>query len=95
MMLASCVSCAEVGAVDAIKLDRAFVAGLPEDRHDLAIVHAVAALARTLGIEVVAEGVEHERQCACLRECGIDGAQGYLFAPALEAETLRARLAAG
>ncbi|HVI59602.1 MAG TPA: GGDEF and EAL domain-containing protein [Luteimonas sp.] len=69
--------------IDAIKLDRGFVAGLPEDRHDLAIVRAVAGLARDIGLDVVAEGVETQAQAAALRECGIRRAQGYLFAPAL------------
>ena len=62
--------------IDALKIDRSFVAGLPGDRYDLAIVRAVAGLAHEAGIEVVAEGVETEAQAAALHECGIYRAQG-------------------
>jgi EAL domain-containing protein (putative c-di-GMP-specific phosphodiesterase class I)/GGDEF domain-containing protein len=79
--------------IDAIKLDRSFIAGLPDDRHDLAIVRAVSGLAREIGLGVVAEGVENERQVAALRDCGIHRAQGFLFAPALANEELLARFA--
>ena len=48
--------------IDAIKLDRSFIAGLPDDRYDLAIVQAMAGLARQTGIDIVAEGVETEHQ---------------------------------
>ncbi len=74
--------------IDAIKLDRAFVSGLPDDRHDLAIVRAVAGLARDVGLQVVAEGVETQAQADALRACGVRRAQGYLFAPALEGDAL-------
>jgi EAL domain-containing protein (putative c-di-GMP-specific phosphodiesterase class I)/GAF domain-containing protein len=79
--------------IDAIKLDRGFVAGLPGDRYDMAIVRAVAGLAHEAGIEVIAEGVETEAQAAALRDAGIHRAQGHLYAPALDAETLRTHLA--
>ena len=79
--------------IDAIKLDRSFVTGLPADRHDLAIVRAIAGLAREIGIAVVAEGVETEEQASALRGCGITHAQGFLFAPALENGELLARFA--
>jgi EAL domain-containing protein (putative c-di-GMP-specific phosphodiesterase class I) len=79
--------------IDAIKLDRSFIAGLPEDRHDLAIVRAVAGLAREIGIGIVAEGVETGEQASAVRGCGITHAQGFLFAPALENAELLARFA--
>ena len=79
--------------IDAIKLDRGFVAGLPGDHYDMAIVRAVAGLAHEAGIDVIAEGVETEAQAAALRGAGIHRAQGHLYAPALDAETLRAHLA--
>ena len=66
--------------IDVLKLDRAFIAGLPEDAFDLAIVQAIAGLARRTGVAVVAEGVETQAQAHTLRECGVDRAQGYLFA---------------
>ena len=81
--------------IDAIKLDQSFVAGLPADQYDLAIVQAVVGLARQMRIDVVAEGVETQAQADCLRGCGIARAQGFLFAPAMPAETLQLRLAEG
>ncbi|WP_407353559.1 putative bifunctional diguanylate cyclase/phosphodiesterase [Luteimonas sp. R10] len=77
--------------VDAIKLDRSFVGGLPADPYDSAIVEAVAAIARKIGIDVVAEGVESQAQADALRALGIVRAQGFLFAPALDNAELLAR----
>lgn len=77
--------------IDALKLDQAFIAGLPTDRYDLAIVQAIAGLARQVGIEVVAEGVESEQQANALRACGIARAQGHLFSAALTEEMLAER----
>ncbi|MEZ5139726.1 MAG: GGDEF domain-containing protein, partial [Acidimicrobiales bacterium] len=65
--------------LDALKIHRGFVDGLGEDREDEAIVAAVIGLAAALGQSVVAEGVEHERQVAWLRDLGCPIAQGYLF----------------
>jgi diguanylate cyclase (GGDEF)-like protein len=64
----------------AIKIDRGFVAGIGSDVGDEAIVRSVVELARTLGFEVVAEGVETERQREWLLDLGCSYAQGYLFA---------------
>jgi predicted signal transduction protein with EAL and GGDEF domain len=80
--------------VDVIKIDRCFVAGLPHDPYDLAIVQAVATLARRVGIEVVAEGVETAAQADALLACGVERAQGYLFAAALDPDLLLQRFAA-
>lgn len=77
--------------IDALKLDQSFIAGLPTDRYDLAIVQAIAGLAKQVGIEVVAEGVENEAQADALRNCGIARAQGHLFSPALAEEALLER----
>lgn len=74
--------------IDALKLDQGFIAGLPTDRYDLAIVQAIAGLAKQVNIEVVAEGVENDAQADALRACGIVRAQGHLFAPALAEEAL-------
>jgi diguanylate cyclase (GGDEF)-like protein len=66
--------------VDQIKIDRSFVAGLDGGTHgteDLAIVRAVIDLSRSLGLEVVAEGIETDAQAAILRELGCHLGQGF------------------
>jgi diguanylate cyclase (GGDEF)-like protein/PAS domain S-box-containing protein len=65
--------------LDAVKIDRSFVAGLPGERRARGIVSAVIAMAHELGLEVVAEGVETEEQLAFLHEQRCDLAQGYLL----------------
>jgi diguanylate cyclase (GGDEF)-like protein/PAS domain S-box-containing protein len=65
--------------ISTIKIDRSFVSGLGRSTHDEAIVDAVTQLARTLGLRVVAEGVETEAQFAFLSAVGCDFSQGYLF----------------
>jgi EAL domain-containing protein (putative c-di-GMP-specific phosphodiesterase class I) len=81
--------------LDGLKIDRCFVGGTPADPDDAAVTRAVARLAFTLGLEVVAKGVETEAQKAFLEELGCHGLQGELFAPALGPEEclswLRAR----
>ncbi len=80
--------------IDTLKIDRSFVAGLPQDQADLAIVRAVSQLANSLGIDVVAEGVETPAQADCLRDCGVQGVQGWLYSPAIDNETLVATFGA-
>jgi len=65
--------------VEAIKVDRQFVKGLGIDAEDTTIVEAVVNLGKSLGLMVVAEGVETPLQLSRLRETGCDRAQGYLF----------------
>jgi diguanylate cyclase (GGDEF)-like protein/PAS domain S-box-containing protein len=65
--------------IDVLKVDRSFVAGLPANRGDAAIVRAVVGLTRALGLKAVAEGVETVEQLAELRGLGCDQGQGYLF----------------
>ncbi len=69
--------------VDILKIDQSFVAGLETDVESDAIVHAIVDLGHTLGLEVVAEGVETEGQLGRLREMGCDFAQGYLLSRAV------------
>ncbi|WPG39513.1 PAS domain S-box protein [Variovorax sp. EBFNA2] len=64
---------------DKIKVDRSFIADLP-DRKSLAIIRAVAGIGASLGIATTVEGVETEAQLQIIREEGFDEAQGYLFA---------------
>jgi diguanylate cyclase (GGDEF)-like protein len=72
--------------VDEIKIDRAFVMELPENRADAAIVRAAVDLAHDLGLEVVAEGVEKEPAMRWLAERGCEGAQGFLISRPMPAE---------
>ena len=66
--------------VDALKVDRSFVAGLGKDPEDSAIVEAVVSMAHSLRLSVVAEGVETDEQLNRLRELGCELAQGFYFA---------------
>ncbi|HEY8720340.1 putative bifunctional diguanylate cyclase/phosphodiesterase [Pengzhenrongella sp.] len=74
---------------DALKIDMVFIQGLGRDPMNLAIVTAIVGLARSLGLAVVAEGVETTEQLALLQSLGCDHAQGYLFAKALPAPDAR------
>ncbi|HXW33114.1 MAG TPA: bifunctional diguanylate cyclase/phosphodiesterase [Acidimicrobiales bacterium] len=65
--------------ISIVKIDRSFVSGLGRSRQDEAIVRAVAELAHTLGLQVIAEGVETELQLAKLAGYPCDFAQGFLF----------------
>jgi predicted signal transduction protein with EAL and GGDEF domain len=69
--------------VTVLKIDRSFVDGLGHDPDDTAIAGAIVSLGRSLGLSIVAEGVETRRHLQELRLLGCDRAQGYLFAPAL------------
>jgi EAL domain-containing protein (putative c-di-GMP-specific phosphodiesterase class I) len=64
---------------DAIKIDQYFVKGLGEHVEDTAVVRMIIELAHTLGLEIIAEGVETEEQATLLKEMGCDFAQGYHF----------------
>ena len=71
--------------IDGIKLDQSLIQNLPHSSNDAAIVMAVISLAKALGLQVIAEGVESEEQADFLEEHGCDAMQGYLIAPPLPA----------
>lgn len=80
--------------VDRLKMDKSFVHGLAESTDDRALAQGIIALAHSLRLEVIAEGVETEAQAALLREFGCDQLQGWLLgrpAPADEVERLLPR----
>ncbi|MFH1020053.1 MAG: EAL domain-containing protein [Pseudomonadota bacterium] len=75
-----------------LKIDRSFIKDIGMDRDDEVIVQAVIGLARNLNLGLVAEGVETETQLAFLREHDCQAFQGWLYAKALPADELEARL---
>jgi diguanylate cyclase (GGDEF)-like protein/PAS domain S-box-containing protein len=79
--------------VDALKLDRSFVRGLPQDAGDVSIARAVIGMAHGLGLRTVAEGVETPAQRAFLAGCGCNEMQGFLLARPLPARQCAAFLA--
>jgi diguanylate cyclase (GGDEF)-like protein len=78
--------------VDEVKIDKAFVDGITHDRADGAVVRAVVDIAHTLGLRVVAEGVEQEEQHQMLARFGVDEVQGYLHARPMAALDMAAWL---
>jgi diguanylate cyclase (GGDEF)-like protein/PAS domain S-box-containing protein len=73
--------------IDALKIDSSFVSGLPDNAEHASMAKAIITMAHSLGLKVVAEGVEDEAQVAFLAENGCDEMQGYLLgrpAPAYE-----------
>lgn len=76
-------------AADKLKIDLSFVKDMLRDDASYAIVSAIVAMAERLGMNVVAEGVEQEKQASALRSLGCDQAQGFLYSEPLEADAFR------
>ena len=72
--------------IDKLKIDQSFVTDMLDDPNDLAITRAIIGLGHTLGLKVVAEGVEHVDEARMLAAAGCDELQGYLFSRPLAAE---------
>ncbi|HEX5693352.1 MAG TPA: EAL domain-containing protein, partial [Arenimonas sp.] len=75
--------------VDGVKIDRSFIADMLRDPDDLALTTAIIAMAHSLGITVVAEGIETEGQYAVLRERGCDQGQGFFMGRPMPANDMR------
>ncbi|MDP2247571.1 MAG: EAL domain-containing protein, partial [Nitrosomonadales bacterium] len=78
--------------VNTLKIDRSFVHGLPHDEVDTAIIKSIFALAKSLKLDVVAEGVETAQQLDFLQKNHCAKAQGYFFSAPLPADQLEALL---
>jgi diguanylate cyclase (GGDEF)-like protein len=81
--------------IDVLKIDQSFVRGLHSSSEDAAITSATIAMARQLGLRVVAEGVEEQNQMDFLRDHGCSEYQGFLFSPAVPAEAFASLLRRG
>ena len=81
--------------IDTLKIDRSFVKGIPDDENDCAIAKAIVSLAQSLGLNVVAEGIETAAQLEFLRGLGCQEFQGYHFSPPVPPATFEAMLKAG
>ncbi len=77
--------------VDILKIDRAFLEGVPANTDDAAIISVIIALAHRLEIRVVAEGVETQEQLSFLMEQGCDGLQGFLLGKPEPVQTFQKR----
>ena len=81
--------------IDYLKIDRSFVSNLETDPNDRALSEAIIVMAHTLGLKVIAEGVETEGQHSLLAAAGCDYAQGYLFSKPVPPEEFEALLKTG
>jgi diguanylate cyclase (GGDEF)-like protein/PAS domain S-box-containing protein len=81
--------------IHGLKLSQLFVEGVPSNPSDVAVCQAVAGIARSLNLGLVAEGVESEAQRQFLLRLGVPIGQGFLFAPGLKPDEFARRLEAG
>ena len=78
-------------AVAYLKIDRSFITGLPMDANNAVITRAVVAMAKSLGLVTIAEGVETEIERDFLLQTGCTEAQGFLYAHPLPPDAIQAR----
>lgn len=84
----SCLGSLKTLPVGRLKIDRSFVAGIPDDPRDMALTEAIIAMAHRLGLKVTAEGVETRTQLEFIRRLQCEDAQGYLMARPQPAEDI-------
>lgn len=77
-----------------IKIDRAFVQGVADNPNDRSLVRTIVAMGRSLGLDIVAEGVESVHQLQVLSDLGCNKAQGYLISHPVPADAMRSTVAA-
>jgi EAL domain-containing protein (putative c-di-GMP-specific phosphodiesterase class I) len=75
--------------VDALKIDRSFIAGLKNNKEGETLIHTLVQLGKALAIETFAEGIEEQEELSLLRNERCDRGQGFLFARPLDAEAAR------
>ena len=78
--------------IQRIKIDRAFVQGIADRSHDRSLVRTIIAMGQSMGLDLVAEGVETVHQLQSLRDLGCDKAQGYLISRPVPAEAMRSTM---
>jgi diguanylate cyclase (GGDEF)-like protein len=80
--------------IQRVKIDRAFVKGVAESSNDRSLVRTIIAMGSSMGLDIVAEGVETVEQLKMLRKLGCDKAQGFLISHPVPAEAMRTTVAA-
>lgn len=91
----SSLSTLKMFPLNRLKIDRSFIADIPGDTGDMAIVAAIIAMAKTLGLEAVAEGIEDQEQLDFLIDAGCDAFQGYHLARPMGAAELSSAMRSG
>jgi EAL domain-containing protein (putative c-di-GMP-specific phosphodiesterase class I) len=81
--------------VSRLKIDKSFVRDIASDPDDAAIAEAVISLGHSLGLKVIAEGVETEQQLVFLRARGCDEVQGYYYSKPIDSDSVCALLQRG
>jgi diguanylate cyclase (GGDEF)-like protein len=76
--------------VDALKIDRSFIAGMRENKEGETLIHTLVQLGKALSIETFAEGIEEQKELSILRDENCDSGQGYLFARPLDVAATQA-----
>lgn len=74
--------------IDTLKIDRSFVSGFGQDQDSVTLMHTILVMARALGLKVIAEGVEDDRQVEWLTQESCEEAQGFWLSPGLDPEAL-------
>lgn len=89
----SCLAYLKQYPLDILKIDRAFVSGVPDDEDNLRLLRVIMDMARTFGVSTVAEGIETESEARALVDLGCDMAQGYWMARPMSGDDMDALLA--